>query len=179
MERNTTKLVCGVGYQTKGQYSKKNAPKIYTVWSAMLYRCYGKNARIMYPTWSGFTVCDEWLCFQNFALWFVDNYVEGFHLDKDWKVLGSKVYSPETCCFIPAEINTCKGDLSKSKGYTIVNGRYAVMGMSDKAHHLGTYKTEEEARQVFVNFKRDVIRQKAEKWKSQIPKEVYNNLINI
>lgn len=57
------------------------------------------------PTYEGCTVCDEWLYFSNFKKWFDENYIEGFQLDKDIIIRGNKVYSPQTCCFVPKEIN--------------------------------------------------------------------------
>lgn len=33
-------------------------------------------------------------------------HMEGWHLDKDILLKGNKVYSPETCAFVPAKINS-------------------------------------------------------------------------
>lgn len=44
--------------------------------------------------------------FSNFLKWFNGNYIKGYALDKDILIKGNKVYSPETCCFVPYEINT-------------------------------------------------------------------------
>lgn len=74
-------------------------------WIAMLSRCYGTESK-RHPTYIGCSVCDEWLTFSNFKRWFDDNYVEGYQLDKDLLLQGNKVYSPNTCCFIPKKINT-------------------------------------------------------------------------
>lgn len=43
--------------------------------------------------------------FSNFAEWFDKHHVEGWELDKDILVSGNRTYSPETCCFVPHEIN--------------------------------------------------------------------------
>ena len=40
--------------------------------------------------------------------WFdnpVNGYKEGYSLDKDILVKGNKIYSPETCCFVPQDVN--------------------------------------------------------------------------
>ncbi|MGY3953812.1 hypothetical protein ACW5WG_21455, partial [Aeromonas salmonicida] len=71
-------------------------------------RCYyNRNTTKYNPS----TVCDEWLQFSNFLVWWKDNYIEDFELDKDFKSLvlfgnpHHKLYSPETCQFIPKWMN--------------------------------------------------------------------------
>ena len=55
------------------------------------------------------SVYEGWHNFQNFAKWYEDNYYEieeeQMHLDKDILVKGNKVYSPDTCVFVPETIN--------------------------------------------------------------------------
>ena len=62
--------------------------------------------------YSNVTVCEEWLDFKNFKSWYEKNYPHQikevkFHLDKDWLQQGfeNKVYSPETCIFLPQSVN--------------------------------------------------------------------------
>ena len=101
----------GVGYIGKGEHlSRVDGKKttLYTSWSNMLRRCYDKDYQDKHPTYKGCYVDDSWHNFQNFAAWFTKNQVEGFYLDKDILFEGNKVYSPETCCFVPQEINTSK-----------------------------------------------------------------------
>ena len=60
-------------------------------------------------TYIGCTVCELWHNFQNFAEWYDENYsagMEGYHLDKDIKIKGNKVYSPSTCMFVKPGDNT-------------------------------------------------------------------------
>lgn len=79
-----------------------------SVWKAMINRC----TRVDYKQYNlyggaGVTVCEEWLTYDNFFNWFKSNYIEGFALDKDFISTGnSKVYSPETCVFIPPTLNS-------------------------------------------------------------------------
>lgn len=104
--RNPNKpSVFGLGYIGQGEYESGTTGKIYknyNTWSAMLARCYKPSQQESYI---GCTVCKEWHNFQNFAKWFEENYVEGWALDKDILISGNRVYSPETCCFVPSEIN--------------------------------------------------------------------------
>lgn len=99
------------GYMGIGEYSSKNngsKTKAYNLWISIFKRSYSDVYHEKYPTYKNVTVCEEWKCFQNFAKWFYENYkphMEGWHLDKDILVKGNKLYSPETCIFIPNELN--------------------------------------------------------------------------
>jgi len=71
----------------------------------MLKRCYCKDNLITNPTYKDCTVCDEWHLFSNFKSWMETQDWENKELDKDLLVYKNKAYSPETCCFVPREIN--------------------------------------------------------------------------
>lgn len=73
-----------------------------------LHNCYfGMMSRCYNPLDSGYhnyggrgvTVCDEWKStYQNFLTWAIQTgYRKGLQLDKDIKVPGNKIYSPDTC----------------------------------------------------------------------------------
>ena len=42
--------------------------------------------------------------------------MEGWQLDKDILIKGNKIYSPDTCCFVPSEINNLFVGCNKSRG---------------------------------------------------------------
>lgn len=77
----------------------------YDIWSGMLQRCYDKKFHEIHPHYEGCSVSDEWLTFSNFFLWWKENSVDGWDLDKDLLFSGNRVYSSETCLFIPKYIN--------------------------------------------------------------------------
>lgn len=91
--------------------------RAYSYWNSMLRRCYSEVALKLNPSYRGCSVCDEWRVYSNFKKWFEDNYVEGYELDKDILCKGNKVYSPDTCCFVPKRINslmiTCRSARGK------------------------------------------------------------------
>lgn len=74
--------------------------------SSIINRCYNANAS-SYSRYGavGVKVCDEWHTQSNFTKWFKNNYIQGWHIDKDL-VGDSTVYSPETCVFIPRSLNS-------------------------------------------------------------------------
>ena len=101
------KLVCGIGINDYNGNMSLNgsAIKSYAIWHAMLERCYSKKKQLKMPTYVGCSVCDEWIYFSNFKVWFDLNHNEDFELDKDILIKGNKVYGPETCRYVPKYIN--------------------------------------------------------------------------
>jgi len=124
----------------------------YDRWKIMLARCYSKAWQAKKPTYEGCTVCNEWLSFSNFDAWFNENYVEGYELDKDLKVKGNKMYSPETCLFVPSKINSLFSDCGSARGKLPIGvtepreGRYvATVSIDGKGKKIGTFDTIGEA----------------------------------
>lgn len=91
--------------------------KPYRTWYDMIDRCYNpNNSRYNSYGGSGVYVCDRWKCLEYFLedlpnipgykYWLIAGPRE-YHLDKDIKQEGviNKVYSLETCVFVPAFIN--------------------------------------------------------------------------
>jgi hypothetical protein len=177
--------VYNIGFIGDGNYKpslKGVYYKYYIVWSSMLGRCYSKNKQKKHPTYKDVTVCDEWLNFQNFAKWYEENYIEGFHIDKDILFKGNKIYSPETCCFVPREINAIFIKSEKTRGeYPIGVGKRNEKGgfqstLNNKL--IGTYPTIEEAFQAYKIAKENYIKEVADRWKDKITEKTYEALIN-
>ena len=98
--------VCNVGFIGDGEYrakrNKVHTPQ-YRSWSSMIKRCYSSSAMIHRPNYFDCTVRKDWHNFQNFAKWYDENHPndgKAYVLDKDIKVKGNRVYSPETCLFV-------------------------------------------------------------------------------
>ena len=95
----------GVGEYITSENGKNN--DAYLCWKRMIGRCYDPNYINSYLYAECF-VCDEWANFQNFAKWYYENKPNDggkYHLDKDIKVKGNRMYSPDTCLFVTAEEN--------------------------------------------------------------------------
>lgn len=115
IKNNYHKSILGVGFigSFKGPTSIKSRHIYsYDVWFDMLRRCYDLKRLNRYPTYKGCTVAEEWHDFGVFDTWFKNNYPldlanQGikFQLDKDLKVKGNKIYSSETCVFLPSKVN--------------------------------------------------------------------------
>ncbi|MFV8463633.1 hypothetical protein ACNO7T_20970 [Vibrio campbellii] len=112
------KPVYGIGindYEGRIKIDGKHLPS-YKRWLMMLQRCYDERELLRNPTYRDVEVCAEWLYFSNFKEWYDENVIVGWQLDKDLKVSGSKIYSPETCMFVPKHINLLFGDNRASRG---------------------------------------------------------------
>lgn len=78
----------------------------YSTWYHMLERCFDQSWKKKKPSYNDVTCCDEWLLFSNFLVWFNNNYINTYVLDKDLITRGNKIYSPTTSLFIPVEVNS-------------------------------------------------------------------------
>jgi len=177
--------VCGVGYLGIGDYKcsiNKKKTKQYVSWHSMLVRCYAKNL----PTYTNCSVHPDWHNFQNFAEWFDKNHKEGMDLDKDILSKGNKVYGPDTCTFVPSDVNTLfvKGKRRRGKYpigvyYSKVARKFsAMLNKTNIRECLGLFNTAEEAFYAYKEAKEKYIKEVAEKYKSVITIECYNALMN-
>jgi len=111
--------VYGVGFIGSGRFNSK--AKAYKCWHSMMQRCYDRNFHKANKSYIDCSVEKAWHNFQVFAEWFEQNYpndVDSFELDKDSKVPGNRVYSPETCLFIPKVLNI---KTSAEKSHTLID----------------------------------------------------------
>lgn len=181
-----TPRVQGVGYYGQGKYvAKVNDVHTdeYADWRSMLLRCYSGR----YSAYEQVTVCKEWHNFQNFAEWANNNGIgKGKNLDKDLLVKGSKVYSPETCTYLPQNVNTFIkrqrfNDLPL--GVDVVdtpNGtRFRSQGCFEgKVEFYGLFSKVEDAFYAYKDRKEAIAKILAGKYKHCIDDRAYNALMN-
>lgn len=177
MNNMKNNVVCGVGINDYIGKVKVNGTMdvAYTRWNNMLKRCYSIKELTRHPTYIGCTVCCEWLSFSNFKKWFDENYIEGFDLDKDILVEGNKIYSPETCRFVPHYLNSlmCRCDAGLGElplGITKrppsknrkINTTYSARVSDGYSGHLSrNFKTIEEAQSWYSTTKARVVKEQA------------------
>lgn len=191
--------VYSVGYMGEGKYISKingKLTKCYQTWMNMLGRCYDEKLHKKHHTYINCEVCDEWLCFQNFARWYDNNYYEVkgqiMDLDKDILYKGNKIYSPNTCIFVPHNINLLfiKGDKAREnypigvcyhkrdKKFQSYCNIYDYEENKTKKKYLGSYDTPEKAFEVYKQYKEKYIKKVADYYKDKIPDELYQGLYN-
>lgn len=181
------------GFIGIGKYSSKDKA-LYELWTSMMERAYCEKFHIRSPTYKDVEVCEEWLCFQNFAFWcdtqkffnVRDNKGRSYCLDKDILKKGNKIYSPETCCFVPYDINNVVAKSTKIRGdypigvnYHKASGKFQVnMKCYGVQKYLGLYPTPEEAFNAYKQAKELYIKEVASIHRDSISSECYQALVN-
>ena len=166
----------------------------YKCWNRMLERCYSAKYQKKYPTYKGCYVSEGWLYYHNFKNWYNENYYEidgkTSHLDKDILIKGNKVYSPDTCVFVPNFINSLFIKNQKSRGDFPVGVCYHKRDKKYQANlsvfkdgksvrkYLGSFDTANEAFEVYKQAKEDYIKEVADEYKDKIPVELYKSMYN-
>lgn len=185
--------VHGVGYFGIGTYRGKIngvIPRVYNVWNGVIERGYCKRYKDNHPTYVEVSVCKEWHNYQNFGKWYDENYkpeyMNDWELDKDILIKGNKIYSPETCVFVPQEINKLLIKNNSKKNNLPVGVRFnerldkfqarIVIGKQEK--YLGFFDTHEEAFYKYKEEKELWIKEVADKWKDLIDPRVYEAMYN-
>lgn len=156
-------LIYGIGINDVEFVTKPTVDSVrlvhpaYSIWEAMLNRCYGTTSKTNI-NYSEITCCVDWFSFSNFLLWWLENYTLGYQLDKDLLIKDNKVYSPNTCIFAPAFINSFvtlrkndRGNYPIGVSLVSVNRYRAAIG-SDKKY-LGVFDTPEGAHRAWQRAK--------------------------
>ena len=184
--------VCGVGISgTKYPITIDGVKtKEYGLWKDMLTRCYSDAYQKKQPTYEGCEVSDSFKNYEYFYEWCnkqIGFDVKGFDLDKDLLIKGNKVYSENTCIFIPREINTLLVKRKASRGKYLIGVYWSnksktfiarVKKNKGKSEWLGSFKTELEAFEAYKQAKEYFIKEQASNWKDQIDERAYNALMN-
>ena len=164
--------------------------KEYKLWTSMLVRCYSDNFKKRQPTYEGCEVSDKFKSYEYFYEWCHKQVGFGnqdWQLDKDLLFKGSKVYSEDSCVFIPKEINSLLTKSEALRGKHLIgvywhNASKAFVAQvrknKGKREFLGLFKTELEAFNAYKQAKEAFIKEQANEWKSQIDPRAYEALMN-
>ena len=160
----------------------------YYAWADMLKRGYSEQYQEKNPTYSDVTVCKEWHSFIAFRAWWLDNYREGWQLDKDLLSPGNREYGPDTCVYIPQWLNTFTTDSGALRGEFPIGvylprktGKYMAQcnnPITGKQRYLGSFTTQEEAHEAWLNYKLRLADQLKKKMDA-IDQRIYNNVRTI
>ncbi len=168
----------------------------YNTWRNMLRRCYDVKYQAR-PTYKGCTVCEQWHSYKNFKAWYKANYyeIEGqrMEIDKDIIQKGNKIYSPQTCVFVPTCINSLfikcnatRGDLpvgvsinkrSDYRKYQVHCQIFQLDSATSKHTGIGCFPTINQAFIAYKITKEANIKLVANYYKEQIPNELYDAMM--
>ena len=190
-----SKLIYGFGFNDKTRPASINSKntKEYDLWRTMLRRCYSDKFHTKQPTYIDCTASDNFKNYSYFHDWCnaqigfgrIDANNRHWQMDKDILIRDNKVYSEDTCVFIPSEINTFFCDCRASRGesplgvyFNKSTGKYlAHCAVNSKTKHLGFFSTPEEAFSVYKQFKESLCKELATKWRGQIDNRVYDAMM--
>lgn len=177
------RTVFGIGYLGCNDAEATRDNYIYSKWANMLQRCYDKETHKLKPYYSSCRVDIEWHNFSNYREWHKENGMDDrkVDLDKDVLVQGNTVYSSETCTLIPHFTNTIFEERGADTNIILNNdtGKYDVsMSVLGKKEEVGTFDTEKEAQQGYIDYKQDYIRNFAKKCKGKVPNKTYEAMMN-
>lgn len=182
-------VLFGECYNDSQESLRGEVRKAYIHWRNMLVRCYNQEYHQKKPSYAGCSVCDEWKYFSNFLKWFRDpenRYVSGHCLDKDILVKCNKLYSPETCCFVPKSVNSLLLNRKRERGLLPMGVKprghkfYAEISIRGKIVYLGLFSTKEDAFEAYKKERESYIKERATEYYSKglITEKVYNALLN-
>lgn len=195
LEINKMKLIYGAGINDKsraGWIDGKDA-KEYALWRDMLRRCYNQKIQAKQPTYIGCRASDNFLNYSYFYDWC--NHQTGFgkigtngrywQLDKDILMPNNKIYSEDVCVFVPSEINTFFIDRGNDRGNWPIGvsfhkqrGKFiSTCRLNGKNQHLGLFSTHEQAHTCYKEFKENLCKELAAKWRGQIDERVYDAMM--
>ena len=162
--------------------------KDYQLWNNMLRRCYDEKIHAYRPTYEKCSVSDNFKYLPYFEEWCHQQIgfdQVGWQLDKDILIKGNKIYSEDTCCFVPAEINSLFIKCDRSRGEYPIGVSYpkrvrkyvAKMRKFKEDIHLGCFSKPDEAFNAYKEAKEAYIKEVAELYKDRIDPRVYEALM--
>ena len=177
-----------IGNKCPVSINKKHT-KEYLTWHSMLQRCYSEKFKEKHPTYQSAICCKEWLLYENFYKWLhnqenFNKWLNGKYwaVDKDILIKGNKIYSPETCCLVPININSLftKSDSIRGKlpiGITKSGNSFRITSDRIKNKRFSNIK---EAFCYYKKCKENIIKQMAQEEydKGNITKKCYDAMMN-
>lgn len=180
-------------YKVAGK-KDRNLPE-YQQWMNIRNRCkVGGDSQVRRPTYIGCTYAVEWESYDNYIEWakqqigFLSKDSNGntYRCDKDLLIKGNKHYSPETCVFIPEQVNIFLTKRQSSRGVLPIGvhqlkgySKYiAQSGFGKGSKYLGLFDTPEAAFAVYKIAKEAYAKELATKYTGLVDPRVIDALNN-
>ena len=182
-------LVRKLGINDKKYKTSSNGVRLreYRLWMNMIERCSSEKLHERLPTYIGCEMSENFNHYSYFYEWCQDQigFNCGFALDKDLLIKGNKIYSEDTCLFLPRKLNqiltksdATRGDLpvgvsfDKQKGF--FDSRLRLIGRSK---FLGYFSCPIEAHNAYKVEKEKHIKYMANIYRDQIDPRAYDALM--
>lgn len=163
---------------------KDYTDKRYVLWHSILRRSYSEVYHKSKPSYKDVRVSEDWKRLSNFMkdIEKLPNFdmalSNNWEIDKDVLSNGEKVYSKETCCFLPREINilftreSTKG-LKTGVSYNKRLCKFvASINIGKGSGHIGVYKTEKSAHTAYCKEKQKHLDSLILKYGDKLPENV-------
>ena len=184
----------GVNDRKYPSWDGKKILKEYDLWRSLIARC-SQKIWDKHPTYKGTHFSDNFSNYSFFYEWcqtqagFCNKDEKGryWHLDKDLLIKGNKLYSEDTCVFVPPELNKLltkrdnqRGDFPVGVSWDKSTKKFQANCNKGggKQQYLGLFSTPQEAFQAYKEHKEAYIKSLAEKYKDQLDPRAYEALLN-
>lgn len=129
---------------------------IFSIWKSLICRTI-PPIKESHASYADCSISDGWKHYMDFYNWTNNRDWEGLRLDKDVLIRGNRIYSPDTCVYIPNSLNQLLKQPKKSDSDICMGVRYlhgykdskdkfeAYSKYEQKYIYLGTYYSKEEA----------------------------------
>jgi len=191
-----SKLVAGLGYNNRKYPVRVNSKDTdeYVAWHNMLHRCTKHNWEVnssyidcgVSENFKSYTFFYEW-CQTQVGFRNKDENGKFWNLDKDLLIKGNKLYSEDTCVFVPHKVNTLltkryskRGEFPIGVCWHKATSRYTAQcgeGIGCKPSYLGLFDTPTEAFQAYKTCKEFRVKEVAERYKQQLDTRAYQALM--
>lgn len=116
------------------------------------------------------------------------NHIDGWEIDKDLLHHGNNVYSPDTCIFVPAHINTFTTDCGSARGefpigvhWSSANCKFVAQcnnQITGKRRYLGLFTSSTDAHKAWIKYKLQLAYELKPEMDA-IDGRIYNNVVSI
>ena len=183
-DRSIPIFLFGFGVNDSVGIIKGSEPKEYRLWRDMVARCYSIKKIFRNKSYENCTISSDFARYSDFASWCQDQVgfgMDNYHLDKDILSTCGKIYSKDTCCFIPRELNSLYISIQHWKQgeikHSFCKGVYVCrITMFGKSFYLGSFKTVGEADLAYSLAKMGYIKDVCLKYEGSVDPRVIEKL---
>ena len=177
----------GFNDRTRPTRDSNGSIKHFNLWSQMLRRCYvvGDNVAKTYE------FCEVGENFKRYSYFFdwcnsqKGFNQEGYQLDKDYLGFNQRVYSEDTCVFIPRRLNGFLVNMRVDKDFPFLGvkkergGRFGSrIRDGDSRYYLGCFNNPQDAQSEYIAKKSIIAKELAIKYEGLVDERVLNILWN-